>query len=234
MPAITFRLGAGQDGNFAAMNEVDQTAASRTDGWTVAKVASGNSAEYIAGTKQASGALTSQTTTPKPAAFNTGAAAANAIKSAAQYSGSFAATAWTLTFAVRAGTASSQAGRIRCRVFTSQNANGSGATERTGATQVGTTSAALSTTADVTTVVTWTPGTAFTVSNEYIFIVIAWEITTASGSNNGDVVMRTGNVAGASGCRFVTSILSPTPSLVREHPNRRRAHRYVAAGYDRW
>lgn len=232
MPAITFRLGAGADGNFAAMNEVDQTAASRTDGWTVGKITSGNSAEYIQGTKQATGAFTSQTTTPKPAAFNTGAAAANAFKSAATYTGSFDTSNWVMTFAVRAGTASSQVGRIRARVFTSVNASGASATERTGATQVGTTSAALSTTADVTTVVTWTPGAGFTLSHEYIFIVIAWEITTAGGSNAADVLLRTGQSAG--GTRVVTGTFTPSKSLVKEHPNRRRIHALAAMSRDRW
>jgi hypothetical protein len=231
MPAITFRLGVGADGNFAAMNEVDQTAASRTDGWTVAKTTSGNSSEYDQGTKQAAGSFTSQTTTPKPASFLTGATA-NALKSSSTYTGSFDTSNWVMTFAVRAGTASAQTGRIRARVFTSPNADGSGATERTGATQVGTTSTALSTTVDVTTVVTWTPGAGFTLSHEYIFIVIAWEIVVASGSNSGDVLLRTGQSAG--GTRVVTGTFTPSKSLVKEHPNRRRIHALAAMSRDRW
>lgn len=215
------------------MNEVDQTAASRTDGWTVAKIAAANSSEFDAGTKQASGSFSTQAGTPKPANFLTGATA-NAFKSAGTYNGTFDTSAWTITFAVRAGTASAQAGRMRARVFTSPNADGSGATERTGSTQVGTTSAALSTTADVTSVVTWTPGAGFTLSHEYIFIVIAWEITTASGSNSGDVLLRTGQAAG--GTRAVTGTFTPTTSLYPEAINRRRkrSHALAARVYDRW
>lgn len=231
MPAITLRLKSGADGNFAAMEEVDQTAASRTDGWTVGKIAANNSSEYDQGTKQVTGSFSLQSTTAKPASFLTGATA-NALKSAVTYTGSFDTSNWVMTFAVRASTASAQTGRIRARVFTSPNADGSSATERTGSTQVGTTSAALSTTADVTTVVTWTPGAGFTLSHEYIFVVIAWEIIIASGSNNGDVLFRTGQSAG--GTRIVTGTFTPSASLVKEHINRKIMHRRVAASYDRW
>jgi len=201
MAVRTLRLGVGADGNFAAANEVDQTAASRTDGWTVAKIAATNQSDLDVGVKQASGTFA---VSAKPASFLIGSTA-NAIKSATPYAGTFAATAWTITFAVRAGTASSQAGRMRLRVFASVNADGSSARELTGSTQVGTTSAALSTTADATSVVTWSPG-AITLNNEYLFFVVAWEITTASGSNSGDVVLRTGQSAG--GTRIVTPDLA--------------------------
>lgn len=208
MAALTIRLKSSNDGNFASMTESDQTAASRTDGWTVAKTAAGNSSEYAAGTKQASGSFSSQTTTPKPASFVTGAGA-NAIKSDVPYNGTFDVGSWTFTFAVRAGTASSQAGRVRLRVFAAQ-ADGSSSRELTGSTQVGTTSAALSTTADVTTVVTWSPGTTITLNNEYLFLVIAWEITTASGSNSGDVLPRTGT--STTGSRLATPNFTPVPA----------------------
>lgn len=202
MPALTFRVGVGQDGNFAALTETDQAAASRADGWVVGKGASGLSSEFDVGIKQAAGTFSANSTTAKPASFLTGATA-NACKTQNAYRGTLAATAWTLTFAVRAVVLSAQAGRMRCRVFASQNADGSAARELTAATQVGTTSSVLSTTVDVTTVVTWTPAGVITLNNEYLFFVLAWEITTASGSNTGDVVIRTGQSAG--GSRFVTS-----------------------------
>jgi len=203
-------VASGADGNFGALVDgVDQTAATRADGWTVAKNASPLSAEFDVGTKQASGTFSSNSTTPKPGSFLTGATA-NAFKTPAPLSGTFAATAWTLTFAVRATTASSQAGRMRLRVFRSVNADGSAATEITSATQVGATSSALSTSADVTSAVTWTPASTFTLNNEYLFFVIAWEITTAGGSNSCDVQIRTGQAAG--GSRFVTSNFTPTPN----------------------
>lgn len=223
MAVKTYRLGSGADGNFGALFEADQTAASRTDGWTVGKIAAANSAEFDVGVKQATGAFSLQSATAKPASLLTGATA-NAFKTPAALSGVFAATAWTFTFAARAGTASAQAGRARMRVYRSVNADGSGATEITSATQVGTTSAALTTTADGTTTVTWSPGTTVTLNGEYLFFVLAWEITTASGSNSGDVLLRTGQAA--AGSRLVT----PDFVAAQTVPVGRRAAATVARG----
>ena len=208
MAVKTYYVAAGQDGNFGALVDgTAQAAASRTDGWTVAKLAAAQMAEFDAATKQASGAFSSAT---KPASFLTGATA-NAFKTPAALTGDFANTSWVFTWAVRAGTASSQAGRMRMRVFRSVNADGSAATEITGSTQVGTTSAALTTTADGTTTVTWSPGAIVTLANEFLFFVIAWEITTAAGSNSADVVIRTGST-GPAGSRLVTPDLAiPSP-----------------------
>ena len=199
MAVKTYRLGSGQDGNFAALFEADQTAASRTDGWTVAKIAATNQSDFDAGTKQVSGSFA---ISAKPASFIT-STIANAFKIPAALLGTFANTAWTFSFAMRAGTASAQAGRIRLRVFKASDAAGTtNVVELTGATQVGTTTAALSTSADQMTTVTWNPGATIRLNNEFLFFVIAWEITTASGSNSGDVVLRTGQAA--AGTRVVT------------------------------
>ena len=212
MAVKTYYVGSGQDGNFGALFDgAAQTAASRADGWTVAKSASPLSSEFDAGTKQ-SGTFSSNSTTPKPASFLTGTTA-NAFKTPAALIGVFANAAWTFTFAVRAGTASSQAGRIRMRVFKATNAAGTtGVVELTSATQVGATSSALSTSADVTSVVTWSPGVTITLNNEFLFFVIAWEITTASGSNSGDVLIRTGS-SGPAGSRLVTPSLSANTQI---------------------
>lgn len=212
MAVKTYRVGsaASVDGNFGALFEADAGALTRTDGWTVAKLAATNQAEFAVNIKQTSAAFA---IAAKPASFLTGAGC-NAFKTPSPgITGTFAAAAWTFTFAVRAGTASAQAGRIRLRVFKSANANGSGATELTGATLVGTTTAALSTTVDVESAVTWSPG-AITLNNEYLFFVVAWEITTASGSNSGDVQLRQGQVG--AGTRFLTpnfvAVLAAAPT----------------------
>lgn len=213
MPALTFRLGAGQDGNFAAMNEVDQAAATRVDGWTVGKITSGNSCDFDAGTKQLATAFTSNTTFPKPASLLTGATA-NAFKSENRYLGTFAAANWALTFAVRAITGSAQTGRMRARVFASPNADGSSARDLNGALlPIGGSTAAITSSADGTSLITWT-APAITLSTEYLFVVVAWEIVVASGSNNGDALLRTGQSAG--GTRIVTSNF--TGSVVTGQP----------------
>lgn len=201
MAVKTFRLTDTNDVDGAALlaDGVDQSVASRSTGkWTVAKVASGNSSDYNALGIQGSGSFSLDSTSPKPVAGGTNAIT-NFVTPTA-LTGTFAATAWTLTFAVRAATASSQAGRVRVRVFKSLS-NISVATELTSAVLVGTTSAALSTTADVTSVVTWSPG-ALTLAAQFLFFTLAWEITTASGSNNGDVIFRLGQATG--GTRIVT------------------------------
>jgi hypothetical protein len=187
---------------FGGLLEADQTAATRADGWTVAKLAAANMSEFDVATKQTSGTFS---TSAKPAALNTGSLA-NAFRTPL-LNGDFAATSWVFTFAVRASVASAQAGRMRMRVYRSANADGSGATEITGSTQVGTTSSALSTTADVTTAVTWSPGSVIALRNEYLFFAIAWEVTTASGSNSSDVLVRTGQ--SAAGTRCVTPDFVP-------------------------
>lgn len=205
MAAKTYTVASGQDGNYGALVDgVDQTAASRADGWTVGKVAATNQADFDAGTKQATTAFA---ISAKPASFLTGATA-NAFKTPAPLTGVFANAAWTFTFAIRATVVSAQTGRIRMRVFRSVNADGSGATEITAATQVGGTTAVLSTTADATSAVTWSPGATVTLANEYLFFVIAWEIVVASGSNTGDAVLRTGQAAG--GSRLVTPNFAAT------------------------
>ena len=208
MAVKTYRLAATTTNNSADLLEADQTAANRTDGWTSAKLAAAQMAEFDAGTKQASGAFSA---TAKPASFLTGTTC-NAFGTINPLNGKFANTNWTFTFAMRCGTASAQRGRVRLRVFKSANANGSGATELTGATQIGTTvAAALSTTTDQTSVVTWSPGAVITLNNEYLFFVIAWEITTAGGSNSADVLLRTGQAAG--GTRIDTPDFTPTPTI---------------------
>src|SRR4051794_32845922 len=101
MAIKTYRVGSGADGNFAALFEADQTAASRADGWTLGKIAANFSSEFDVGVKQATTAFTANSTTPKPASFLTGATA-NAFKTPAALTGTYANTAWTFTFALRA------------------------------------------------------------------------------------------------------------------------------------
>lgn len=230
MAVLNYRLANVTVNSCGEIIQADQAAANTTTIWTVAKTASGNSANMKWAATQAT--FSSQTTTPKPTGAVSGAGA-DLLVTNSPLNGTFASGNWVFTFAVRATTASSQAGRVRVRVYKSTDPTGAtGMTELTAATQVGTTSAALSTTADVTSVVTWTPGSTLVFNQEYLFFAVAWEITTASGSNNGNVVLRTGT--STTGSFLTTPNFTPKPSLVKEHPNRSRAHRYVAAGYDRW
>ena len=208
MATKTFRVATTTTNNSGDLLEADQTAANRTDGWTSGKVGAASMSEFDAATKQGTGSFTAAV---KPASFITGTAC-NAFSPVNSIRGTFANTAWTFTFNLRCTTASAQRGRMRMRVFKSANAAGTGATELTGATQIGTTvAAALSTTVDQTSTVTWSPGTTIVLNDEYLFFVLAWEITTAGGANGADVVIRTGQAA--AGSRLVTPDFTFGPPL---------------------
>ena len=97
---------------------------------------------------------------------------------------------------------------MRCRLFRGSNADGSGATEITGAQQQGGLVSNLATSATQVSTATFNPG-ASSVSNEYIFVQLAWERTGAGGMTNSDVNMRIGNGSG-SGTRVISSDFTPT------------------------
>ena len=106
------------------------------------------------------------------------------------YIGSFAAANWNLHFACRGVTqAGTQDGRVRYRLFRGANADGTGATEITSAHQQGGLVTNLLTSATQTSTATFNPG-AFSVTNEYIFVQLAWERTGAGGMTTTDVAMR--------------------------------------------
>jgi len=77
---------------------------------------------------------------------------------------------------------------------------------------VGTTTAAFSTTVAVSSSAS-TQVASSTITNEYLFLQAAWEITTAGGSNSADVLYRMGaitsNVAGSFLATSAFSIIVP-------------------------
>lgn len=165
-------------------------AALTATGWTVAKIASANYSLMAVGTKRAS------TTFATTDALGTAAFSAGSCwRSENPFSGNFANTAWSLAFRIRAATASSQAGAVKCRIWKSTNADGTGATQLTSAALTGTTTAALSTSASASSTVTWTPGSTLVFNNEYLWVQCEWQITTASGNNNGDAIFYIENAA---------------------------------------
>lgn len=183
-----------KDGNFYGCSETQPSgAAAFIPSWTVGKIASGNSSEFNASARQATGSFSSQTTTPKPASFVT-TSSANAFKSDLALTGTFANSAWTFSWLAGSQATGVSSGRLRMRVFKSANASGSGATELTSSTLVGTTASVGAGNSAVT--VTWSPGATITLSNEYLFFVLAWEITTAGGSNSSVIDLESGGNSG--------------------------------------
>lgn len=108
------------------------------------------------------------------------------------YNGYFPAGNWSIRFGFRAQTAAaSGVGRMNVRVFKG-SANFTNVTELTGALQAGTTITNLLTTATQFSTVTWA-APVVQLNNQYLYIKVGWQITTASGSNSADINFRQGN-----------------------------------------
>lgn len=161
-------------------------------GWTVG-TGSTNAADMDAGTKVASSAFTG--TGPPDGSLVTGTGSnGDHFRSTNKYTGSFASGNWVWHGVVIGVTNSgAQDGRIDVRLFRGPNADGTGATEITAGKQTGSTITNLSTTQQDSTV-TFNPG-AFSVTDEYIFIQVAWVRTGAGGMSTTDVVFRYGTTA---------------------------------------
>jgi hypothetical protein len=159
-------------------------------GWIVGTTAPTVYAEFDAGVKAA--AATFSATARPDGSINT--TIGDCLRTTNVYNGSFASANWTINGVVIGVTNSgAQDGRLRYRIFKSANADGSGATEVTAGAQIGATITNLSTTQQNSSV-TFNPG-AFSLSNEYLFVQVGWEITGAGGMSTTDVVFRVGNTA---------------------------------------
>lgn len=178
--------GSLQDGGSAP------TLATTATGWTVAKLGAPNYAAQAYGSERASGSF--GTTAPSFGALTDNTATwrtENAI------TGDFANTTWSIAVVVRAVSAGgAQDGRFRWALWRSANTNGSSATLIASGTSSAVTN--LATSADQTCSGTLSPG-ALSLSSEYVFLELWWEITGAGGSNSADVLIRVG-----SGSRIVT------------------------------
>ena len=186
------------------MSETDpgtEATSSPQTGWVVGTGAT-NHASFDAQSNVAAASFTA-TTQPDGTPVTT-AGAGDCLRSTTTYSGSFAAASWQVHFCVRGVTqAGTQDGRIRFRLLRGANADGSGATEITAAQQQGSLVSNLLTSATQDSNLTFSPG-AFSVTNEYIFVQLAWERTGAGGHSTTDVAMRIGNASSA-GTRVISA-----------------------------
>lgn len=105
------------------------------------------------------------------------------------YTGTFANTAWTMDWNLRAGTAGA-IGKVRCRVWKSANAAGTSATSLTASTLEGAI-VTTSTTADTDSSMSWSPGS-ITLSNEYLFFQQEWQETTVGTATSSNALYRIG------------------------------------------
>lgn len=172
---------------------------SPTTGWIVS-TGTTNRSEYRNDVEQA--ASTFADTNPPDGSLDT--TNGDFWVSPSAITGTFASGNWTISVAVRAQTnGGAHDGLAYARIFRGPNQDGSSATEVTSAATAGTGVTNLATSATQVSTVTVNPG-AFAVSDEYIFIQIAWGRTGAGGMTNSDVNLRVGNGSGT-GSRVVTS-----------------------------
>lgn len=171
-------------------------------GWVVG-TGSTNSADMDAGTNVASSAFTG--TGPPDGSLVTGTGSnGDHFRSLNRYSGTFANANWVFTGAFIGVTQSgAQDGRIDARIFRGSNVDGTGATELTGGKLTGGAITNLST-SQQTSACTFTPGATITLTNEFIFVQVAWVRTGAGGMTTTDVAFRYGSTA----TRLVPSTLT--------------------------
>jgi hypothetical protein len=182
-----------------------EATASPQTGWIVGTGATLHS-PFVAQTNQA--LATFVDTNPPDGSINT--SAGDCWRTTNTYSGSFVSASWNVHFACRGVTqAGTQDGRVRCRLFRGANADGSGATEITAAQQLCTLVTNLLSTTTQTSTGTFNPG-AFSVSDEYIFVQLAWERTGAGGMTTTDVAMRIGVTTGS---RVISADFTPQKFL---------------------
>ena len=153
------------------------SAATTTTGWTVDTVAATNYALLDYGVERLS---TTFSGTAEPAG-NPDNTLGDCFRSTNVMTGDFATGVWTITVPVIAVTgASGQDGRVRVRLWKSANATGTTPTEITAGAVVGTAVTNLATGAEQTSVATTSSITGFSMTSEYLFVQIAWEITGAA------------------------------------------------------
>ena len=151
--------------------------ATTATGWTVDTVAAGNYALMTYGSERASSNFGS-TALPNAAPNNT---TADCFRTTSTLSGDFATGVWTIAVPVIAvSAAAGQDGRVRVRLWRSTSATGASATEITSGAVTGTTVTNLTTGAEQVSTVTTSSITGFSMTAEYLFVQIAWEITGAA------------------------------------------------------
>lgn len=135
------------------------------------------------------------------------------LRSLNTYNGTFDTGNWEPHFCVRANTnGGAHDGRAGFRVFSGPNADGSGATERTAARQVGSGVVNLATSATQDSTVAFSVTGWTTSGAEYIFLQVGWERQGAGGMTTSDVNMRIGN-ASALGTRLITANFTSSAAL---------------------
>lgn len=177
-------------------------------GWTVAKTAANNYRLLAQGQEVTGFSTTIVPNATAPVVDTSYAATAvytpptllsdvESISTLYEYNGVFPAGNWIFAFPVIAVTATANgAGAITMRVFKGVRSGTAWAsvTELTTVMLQGTTVTNVSTTVSQTSTVTWA-APAFRLNNEFLICKLGWRITTASGNNSSDILLRWGTGA---------------------------------------
>lgn len=206
MASLKFYLYDALVNSWQKMDEAT-TGAATTAGWIVS-TGTTNRSEWQSGTGSATErvATTFDAVTYPDGSLN--ASIFDAFRSTNAYTGDFSSANWTVVGAMRAVTnGGSQTGVLYCRLFKADS-DGSNITEITSAAQASATSGTIGTAADTEVTITFNPG-AWSISNQYIFLQIAWGRVAAGGMTSADVHFRTGS-ATTTGTRITTSTFVTT------------------------
>lgn len=179
-------------------------ASTSTTGWTVSNVATNYSRQSFAREKAAATFAAPQEPSGAPLG-----SADDCWRISAQTTGQFSTGTWYSSLSVIAVTAgTTHDGRAMFRVWRSANADGTSATEVTSSIMTGSLIANLTTTVAQSSVASFNLAAASNVTNEYLFMQVAWQRTGAGGSTTNDVLVRLGNMTSTNGSGLVTSAFS--------------------------
>ncbi len=201
-----------QAGSSAGLLTLTQPGASTsTTGWTTNSNASGVYSRQTYNVEVPSANFTS-TAQPSGAPVNS---AQDCWRISAATTGDFSAGTWYSSISVIAVTqGSNDRGRAYSRLWRSANADGTSATEITQGGMLGSIFATgLSTTVAQSSSAS-TQVAAFSLSNEYLFLQLAWQVTLAGGGASNDVLIRYGSLAQTNGSGLITTSFAATGGSV--------------------
>jgi len=191
-----------------SLTDTTNTAATLTAGWVVS-TGSTFSSEHNSGAASDRAATTFTANTVPDGSLDT------SLKDAFRtplLNGSFASANWTFQFAVQSPTQGGAAGgQIVFRLIRA-DFDGSNAVEITSAQQSASAQTLISTT-DKNSTLTFNPG-AFTITNQYLFVQVAWKRTVAGGMTTTNIRLRTGSAATPVGSTVLSADFTPATQTV--------------------
>lgn len=209
---LTFYLNNPRQSNSSAglLDFTQPTASTSTTGWTIGTTSV--SFPYSLGSFNlekvanfSSGALPSTGPVTTAAHF-----AQDCYRSSASTTGVFSAGTWYSSFSMIAVTnASGQDGNVRLRIYHSSSESGAGAVQFTAGTMVGTTITNLATTVAQSSSASTQIGQS-SITSEYIFLQVAWQITGVATNAGADALTRFGPITSLeAGSFLVTPTFTP-------------------------